>query len=270
MVQEYIDVSSGSYFYYTGSNAPAGGIHKLLTFKSLYHLYYSAFNTGSGLIEATSSYDNYIESSISSSRTMISSGPSSMPGEIVLFSIPKKYYGFNIEPSSLIISSSATNTIVTDDGEGNLVSGSTHVGNIIYAHGQLIITALPFITYFTQYPTPGISFKGNTDIKTGVYNITISDYELNHTLNPTAQSGSTGLYIDKFGNEVSASHTSASIFSRPSGIYADNVTGSAFQPYITTVGLYNDSDQLIAVAKLAQPLPKPADTELTIQVKLDV
>jgi hypothetical protein len=259
MAQQYIDVSSGSYFYYTGSNAPAGGIHKLLTFRSLQHLYYSGFNTGSGTIESSSAYYNYVETSFTSgSRKMLRSGPADIPGEIVLFSIPRKYYGTNIEPGSLIISSSNPSTIITDDGEGNLVSGSIHVGNIIYSHGQLIINTLPFITYFSQNPTPGISFKGNTDIKTSVFNITVSDYELNHTLNPTAQSGSIVMFY------------SSSSYVQPSGIYADNVTGSAFQPYITTVGLYNDSDQLIAVAKLAQPLPKPADTELTIQVKLDV
>jgi len=201
---------------------------------------------------------------------MINSSPLTIPGEIVLFSIPRKYFGTNIEPGTVIISSSAANTVITDDGEGNLMSGSEHVGDVIYSHGQLIITQLPYITYFTQNPTPGISFSGNTDIKTAVYNIKVSDYELNHTLNPTAQSGSSILHIDEFGQEVTSSHPSASKFVQPSGVYANNVTGSAFQPYITTVGLYNDSDQLIAVGKLAQPLPKPADTELTIQIKLDV
>jgi hypothetical protein len=63
---------------------------------------------------------------------------------------------------------------------------------------------------------------------------------------------------------------SGSKYLQPSGKYANNVTGSDFHPYITSVGLYNDSNELIAVGKLGQPLPKPADTELTIQVKLDV
>ena len=50
----------------------------------------------------------------------------------------------------------------------------------------------------------------------------------------------------------------------------DNITGSAFQPYITTVGLYNDANELIAVGKMAQPVPKPANTEMTIIVKIDI
>ena len=49
-----------------------------------------------------------------------------------------------------------------------------------------------------------------------------------------------------------------------------NVTGGAFQPYKTTEGLYNDANQLIAVGKMSQPVPKPANTEMTIIVKIDI
>lgn len=41
------------------------------------------------------------------------------------------------------------------------------------------------------------------------------------------------------------------------------------QTYITTVGLYNDSQDLVAVAKLSQPLPKNFTKEALIKVKLD-
>lgn len=41
------------------------------------------------------------------------------------------------------------------------------------------------------------------------------------------------------------------------------------QVYISTVGLYNDSQELLAVAKLSQPLPKDFTKEALIKVKLD-
>ena len=41
------------------------------------------------------------------------------------------------------------------------------------------------------------------------------------------------------------------------------------QVYITTVGLYNDAQDLLAVAKLSQPLPKDFTKEALIKVKLD-
>ena len=39
--------------------------------------------------------------------------------------------------------------------------------------------------------------------------------------------------------------------------------------YITTVGLYNDNNDLVAVAKLSQPVAKDFTKEALIRVKLD-
>ena len=39
--------------------------------------------------------------------------------------------------------------------------------------------------------------------------------------------------------------------------------------YITTVGLYNDSNEMIAVAKSSQPIPKSFDREVLVRVRLD-
>ena len=41
------------------------------------------------------------------------------------------------------------------------------------------------------------------------------------------------------------------------------------QTYITTVGLYNDVNELLAVAKLSRPLPKDFTSEALVRVKLD-
>ena len=39
--------------------------------------------------------------------------------------------------------------------------------------------------------------------------------------------------------------------------------------YITSVGLYNDENELVATAKLSKPLLKSFAREATIRVKLD-
>ena len=39
--------------------------------------------------------------------------------------------------------------------------------------------------------------------------------------------------------------------------------------YITTVGLYNEANDLVAVAKLSQPIAKDFSKEALIRVKLD-
>ena len=50
----------------------------------------------------------------------------------------------------------------------------------------------------------------------------------------------------------------------------DFVTGSYFQPYITTIGLYNGANQLVAVGKLSQPLQSSNVSDTTILVNLDL
>ena len=39
--------------------------------------------------------------------------------------------------------------------------------------------------------------------------------------------------------------------------------------YVTTIGLYNDYNELLAVAKLSKPFKKTFDRELLFRVKLD-
>ena len=51
--------------------------------------------------------------------------------------------------------------------------------------------------------------------------------------------------------------------------YTPSMTGVGAGPFITTVGLYNDADELLAVAKLSQPILKSKSREALIKVKLD-
>ena len=41
------------------------------------------------------------------------------------------------------------------------------------------------------------------------------------------------------------------------------------QTYITTVGMYNDNNELLAVAKLSKPLLKDFTKEALVRIKLD-
>ena len=46
-------------------------------------------------------------------------------------------------------------------------------------------------------------------------------------------------------------------------------TGSFFSPYVTTLGLYNDSNELLAVAKLSTPILKDFTKEMLLRTKID-
>lgn len=60
-----------------------------------------------------------------------------------------------------------------------------------------------------------------------------------------------------------------SITTDNSGSLRDFATGSDFKPYVTTVGLYNDANQLLAVGKLAQPLPISPNSDMVISIRWD-
>lgn len=138
---------------------------------------------------------------------------------------------------------------IVDDGEGRLYfkysSPRKYVGNVIYPHGQIIITDVEVAKYYNHYFDAVLRWKSNLPIYTHNYHCKIKTGEFNHTLNKTA--------LDNNDGKI-----------------ANNITGSAFNPYITTIGLYNDANELIAVGKLGQPLPKSEETDMVIVTKLDM
>jgi hypothetical protein len=68
--------------------------------------------------------------------------------------------------------------------------------------------------------------------------------EFNYSENPSFISGSTGEVL--YANFINSPTT-----------------------YMTTVGLYNDNNDLLAVAKLSRPLPKDFTKEALVRIKLD-
>jgi hypothetical protein len=52
--------------------------------------------------------------------------------------------------------------------------------------------------------------------------------------------------------------------------YFPFVSGSDFAPYITTIGLYDDAGQLVAIGKLAQPIKKRNDVDMNFLIRIDL
>ena len=52
-------------------------------------------------------------------------------------------------------------------------------------------------------------------------------------------------------------------------VLEDFTTGSFFKPYVTTIGLYSDGYELLAVAKLGQPIRMSDETDTTFVVRWD-
>jgi hypothetical protein len=60
-----------------------------------------------------------------------------------------------------------------------------------------------------------------------------------------------------------------SLQSDSSGSLYGFATSASFAPYVTTIGLYNDDNDLLMVAKLAKPIMISPNTDMTFIVKYD-
>ena len=185
-------------------------------------------------------YDNFLQSTLTASRYW----PTGSGEQIAVISIPSKLFGEYIQPNSFNYTFVSGSThIILDDGEGNLLSGSINVGNIIYPQGIAIITNQALASGSIETTNVTCSFTSSMTIYETQYKATIRESEFNATLNPSARDSD--------------------------GTLNNNVTGSYFSPYVTTVGLYDEAQNLLAVGKLAQPLPTSDTTDTTILVNLD-
>lgn len=259
--------------------------YQRLVYNSIKELYYSNHlsstyqdpaNTGSiypgndeagnVLVGTTSSagrYFNYNQSTLTFEKYF----PTGSDNIIGVLSIPSRLFGNYIQPNSFTWSGISGS--IYDDGEGNLIftdSGQI-CGQIFYSHGLAIITSdsepgggygisiygsaiygasdADIVEAFTTNHNVTCSFSSSLTIYETQYKATIRENEYNFTLNPSAISGSTD------------------------GTVYDFVTSSYFSPYVTTVGLYDESYNLLAVGKLSQPLPTSPTTDTTILINID-
>lgn len=88
-----------------------------------------------------------------------------------------------------------------------------------------------------------VQFNNTTELNSTVYFCRANHNEFNYSSNPTYLSGSK--------------------------IVVKNNSSDPPISYITTVGLYSADNELLAVAKLSEPLKKTIDSELTVRVRLD-
>ena len=276
---------------FTSGSNPTGNIstfNEQIIYNSIKQLYYSNFingddgspanlpqfnSDGTVTVQGGSGsyqpmYDNYLSNTLDANRLF----PTASNDEIGVISIPSNLFGEYIKPGTFKYEYNGTsNGVITDDGNGGLFEGGAKIGDIIYQHGMAIITAagssITGSVYGTAIYGTGIYNKANSNdlnylISTNIitcsfqssmtiyesqYKCTLNPNEFTYTQNPSAISGSTN-----------------------SGIVYNFLTGSYFQPYITTVGLYNNTNQLVAVGKLSQPLQSSNVSDTTVLVNLDL
>lgn len=177
----------------------------------------------------------------------------SSSNQVVIFDISNMFYGLRIKPGTLTLQDTQLNfadfgMTIKDDGRGNLyraeASGEhptwASVGNVFYDEGIVIIKAPQF--YFFGLNQFELNFEGEQNL---------------HVLT-----------INSFARPVmQTSSSNPSFRSQPSSTNA-NETDEKFV-YITAVNVHDENLNVIARAKLAQPIVKRSGDKMLFKVKLD-
>ena len=225
-------------------------------------------------------------------KERLDAGNFELPLQFMSASLDTNATGSNVAPSSSVIislidDSSAVSATVGDSGDRyNIVSGSINSGvynsaspvyyGLAYpSHGVLILDGKKLDANLNFQTNSGSSSEGNNHFRL-FHSISGSSLFTNPaTADPYG-------FLARNKEEVTSQHFFVRIknaefnfTNNPSFITGSD--GEFLQPsfvrdpkvYITTVGLYNNRRELLAVAKLSKPLLKSFTREALIRVKLD-
>lgn len=207
-------------------------------------------------------------------------GASTPSGAFACVHIPSMFYGRQIATGSVLLSinsfsgsafSPGSGTLYwVDDGYGRLWevptaasswrSGTHVVGNVFYSEGLIVLTN-PSASWHQQLlsgsvasgssPFVKIEFDGSYHIKSMIALCRMNPGDVNASNNPTYYSA------DSTGKRW-ANHT------------VDVQGNVGITTYVTAVGLYNEERELVAVAKIAQPIRKREKDDIDIKLRMDL
>jgi hypothetical protein len=218
--------------------------------------------------------------------------------EFSLIAISQYNYGEGIKVGSVKLTDNNINSVYTDDGFSNLVSGSKIYGNIFYDRGLIVMTSgsssqSGSMTDFL------LEYNSTQTIYENEIFLSVLENEFNTSQNPTAvytpsiRRETIQLKGDKYKRSNDANVITISTpdiqFIRTSKypftssidsdtfasfddyMFSSSVdpTGSYLAPYITTIGLYDNNNQMVAVAKLAHPIKSYPDYPLNFIIRFD-
>jgi hypothetical protein len=146
----------------------------------------------------------------------------------------------------------------SNDMEYGYAYQTDRVGSVMYKQGMMFVSDMrPKYAYslmgknasgeYDSQHRVDVEFRGTTTFYEHEVVCKMRKNEFNFTQNPS---------IRKDKNENSR-------------FVEDYATGSFFNPYFTTIGLYNDQYELLAIAKLASPIEKRDDVDMNVIIRWD-
>jgi len=122
--------------------------------------------------------------------------------------------------------------------------GNVYMGNVFYTNGMMVLTS----NVAKYFKVNQVDLRSTQTIYQTEISCTVNPGEFNRSVNRTLQ------YYNPNTNQFEFKPFS---------------TGSDFRPYVTTVGLYDQDHQLVAVAKLSTPVQLPNNMDTTFIVRYD-
>ena len=181
------------------------------------------------------------------------------------------------------------------------------VGNVSYEHG--IITLTKSTDFSVEISNFKLEYKGTNTIYENEIYVTVGEDEFNVSTNPTAIVEISGSSITASIFDFSSISTNPNIYTQSihidgekfikkkstltngtvldyniASMYSSSIkggfgdyeisssidqTGSYLAPYITTIGLYDDNMDMVAVAKLGNPIKSLPDFPVNFIVRID-
>lgn len=205
---------------------------------------------------------------------------------LYVFNITGDAVGDGIQAGTFSVRVSGSTTPILDDGYGRLYVNNTGsvVGNIFYTHGFAVVKnnllapthsistdglrILPFRFLDVQFSSSYTITEHTivckmqpTEFNASIFNNSVGYYK---SVTGSYVSGSTTVTYVNYVPNISSSVNASS--GQPLGGLFDSGT---LTPYVTSIGLYNKNFELLAIAKLANPVPRTKNVDQTFIVKFD-
>jgi len=183
---------------------------------------------------------------------------------IGVISIPQQKYGEGLKIGSVELEYGSIT--VSDDGNSNLIdSASNHKGNVFYDRGLIVLTE--GITNDSTIDSFEVSYRSTMTIYENEVFLSVNESEFNVSQNPSAYDGT---------NKIKLKTIQSTIEPTKFGGFGDydysssvDTTGSYLAPFITTIGLYDNELNMVAICKLPKPIKSLPDYPLNFIVRFD-
>jgi hypothetical protein len=262
------------------------GISKISLFRSIKAQFYNNPETSSVMTE------------VGRRKSYASKDERVLESNLAVLPIPRSYYGEGMKIGTVVLEDEESGRTYTDDGYSNLVDITGSIwGNIFYDRGLVVVTkdvvSGSILSQFT------LSYRSTKTIFENEIFLSVLENEFNYSQNPSAviedggkrtkilvtnpwdPSGRTsvsasiwenGIRYIRNKNRPFTSSLNPKVFGSFDDYMENNTndrTGSFIAPFITTIGLYDNELNMVAVAKLPVPIKSLPDYPVNFIIRFD-